>query len=47
VTRERVRSDKGVFDPLTAQDYCLMWEGGAQPTLLDYRVRLLPGGAKR
>jgi hypothetical protein len=47
VVRERALEGVGVFDPLTAQDYCLMWEAGPVDTLLDYSVRLVPGGARR
>lgn len=41
LTRDNVHSDSGDFKALTAQDYCLMWEAGAQKTVLDYRVRLV------
>lgn len=43
VVREKVAGAEGVFEPLTAQDYCLMWEAGSRGTLLDYKVRLLRG----
>jgi hypothetical protein len=44
LTRENLRSDSGELRILTAQDYCLMWEGGRQKALLDYRVRLIRDG---
>ncbi len=43
VTRERVRADEGTFAPLVAQDYCLMWEAGAQGTTIAYTLRLTRG----
>jgi hypothetical protein len=47
VTRDQVTAERGTFDALTAQEYCLAWESGMPGTLLDYRVRLLPDGARR
>ena len=41
VTRDGVKGESAEFKPLVTQDYCLMWEAGAQGTLLDYRVRLI------
>jgi hypothetical protein len=46
VTRERVTADEGTFVPLVAQEYCLMWEAGAQGTTIDYAVRLSRGSGK-
>jgi len=43
VTRERVSADEGTFAPLAAQEYCLMWEAGAEGTTIDYAVRLTRG----
>ena len=40
IVRDKTRADAGIFAPLAAQDYCLMWEAGAAGALLDYRVRL-------
>jgi hypothetical protein len=40
VTRERVTADAGVFVAALAHDYCLMWEAGAAPAMLDYRMRV-------
>jgi hypothetical protein len=44
ISRDKTRADAAVFAPSIAQDYCLMWEAGAAGSLLDYRVRLRPGG---
>jgi len=38
ITRDDVKEDAGIFAPVIAQDYCLMWEAGATPASLDYRV---------
>jgi hypothetical protein len=46
VTRERVSADQGTFAPLVAQDYCLMWEAGAEGTTIDYSLRLSRGGQR-
>jgi len=43
VTRERVSADEGTFAPLVAQEYCLMWEAGAEGTTIDYTLRLTRG----
>lgn len=43
VVRDKLTSAEGTFEPLVAQDYCLMWEAGARGTLLDYKVRLTRG----
>jgi hypothetical protein len=40
ISRAGIREDAGVFAPVLAQDYCLMWEAGAQPANLDYRIRI-------
>ncbi|HZW75151.1 MAG TPA: hypothetical protein VFF43_16515 [Caldimonas sp.] len=42
IVRERVTEDSAVFTADLKQIYCLMWEAGVQPTVLDYRIRLLP-----
>ncbi len=42
VTRDGATSDSGVFRAAVPQDYCLMWEAGAEGTPLDFRVKLLP-----
>jgi len=43
VTRDNVKTDRGEFKVLVAQEYCLMWEAGVAGTPLDYRVRLIRG----
>ena len=45
IVREKTRADAGVFAPVIAQDYCLMWEAGAAGAILDYRIRLRLRGA--
>jgi hypothetical protein len=40
ITRDNSTSDAGIFVPRFAQDYCLMWESGADGAFLDYRVTL-------
>ena len=41
VTKDSVKSDRGDFNVLLAQEYCLMWEAGARGTQLHYRIRLV------
>jgi len=41
LVREKVMRDEGVFEPLAAHEYCLMWEAGARGTPIDYRVLLV------
>ena len=38
IAREAITADSGIFQPALAEDYCLMWEAGPEPTALDYRV---------
>jgi hypothetical protein len=38
IVRNKARQDSGLFAPVLAQDYCLMWEAGADGALLDYRI---------
>jgi hypothetical protein len=38
IAREAITADSGIFQPALAEDYCLMWEAGTAPTVLDYRV---------
>lgn len=47
LVREQVRRDEGEFTPLTAQHYCLVFEAGAQPAMLDYQVQLIRGDQAR
>ena len=42
VVRDKVTQDAGDFAADRKQVYCLMWEAGAQPTVLEYRIRPLP-----
>jgi hypothetical protein len=43
ISRQNVKTDAGVFRPLSEQDYCLMWETGEAAASLDYRLVLRPG----
>ncbi|GIK87539.1 MAG: hypothetical protein KJ018_10945 [Burkholderiales bacterium] len=38
VTLDDVRSERGTFVALTAQDYCLAWEAGARAASIDYAI---------
>ncbi len=40
--RERAREASGEFVADRKETYCMMWEAGAEPALIDYRVRPLP-----
>jgi hypothetical protein len=40
--REKVTQDSGDFTADRKQVYCLTWEAGAQPSVLEYRIRPLP-----
>jgi len=40
ITRDGVTSDAGIFAPRIVENYCLMWEAGANAALLDYRIVL-------
>ena len=42
VARDNVTADEGTFQPLTAQEYCLMWEAGREGAILDFSVTLIP-----
>jgi len=37
-----VTSDANIFAAPVTQDYCLMWEAGAEGAIIDYRLRLRP-----
>ena len=41
IVREKVRDDAGDFTADRKEIYCLMWEAGVQPTILEYRIRPL------
>ena len=42
LSRDAALEDNGDFTAELDQVYCLMWEAGAQGTVLDYRLRPLP-----
>jgi hypothetical protein len=42
IERARATQESGDFSADHKQVYCMMWETGAEPTLLDYRVQPLP-----
>jgi hypothetical protein len=42
IVREHATHESGEFTADRREIYCLMWEAGAQPSLLEYRVRALP-----
>lgn len=43
VSRDDAMADDGTFQPLIAQEYCLMWEAGREGAILDYRILLRRG----
>ena len=45
VSREAVTEFGGVFNPTYERRYCLQWEAGQEGAIVDYRIRLLRGGA--
>ena len=38
ISRDAVTADSGIYQPITAENYCLAWEAGAQAASLDYHV---------
>ena len=38
IVREQVTTESGRFVPITAQDYCLVWETGLNGALINYRI---------
>jgi hypothetical protein len=42
IVREKVTEDSGDFTADRKEIYCLMWEAGAQPSVLEYRIRPVP-----
>jgi hypothetical protein len=38
VQRDAVTADSGIYQPVLAHDFCLMWEAGAAAATLEYRV---------
>jgi len=43
IVRERVTEDSGDFTADRKEIYCLMWEAGAESSVLEYRIRRIPG----
>jgi hypothetical protein len=41
IVREKILEDTGDFTADRKEIYCLMWEAGAQATILEYRIRPL------
>jgi hypothetical protein len=41
VVRDKVTQDSGDFTADRRQVYCLMWEAGVQPSVIEYRIRPL------
>lgn len=44
ISREGALAAAEVYRPAIAQDYCLMWEAGAEGALVEYRVHLRRSG---
>jgi hypothetical protein len=44
VEHDATRAQAGVFEVRLAREYCLIWEAGVAGAVVDYRVRLRPGG---
>jgi hypothetical protein len=42
IVRENVTEDSGDFTADRKEIYCLTWEAGAQPSVLEYRIRPIP-----
>jgi hypothetical protein len=42
IVREHATQESGEFTADRREIYCLMWEAGAQASILEYRVRPLP-----
>jgi hypothetical protein len=42
IEHKATRQASGEFVADRAQTYCAMWEAGAEPALVDYRIRALP-----
>jgi hypothetical protein len=38
VQRDGVTADSGIYQPVLAHEFCLMWEAGAAAAKLDYRI---------
>ena len=42
ITRDHVTHDSGDFTAERKEIYCLMWEAGPEPSVLEYRIRPMP-----
>ena len=42
LARDATKEEAGDFVAELKQTYCMMWEAGAEPALIDYRIRPLP-----
>jgi len=42
LAREGTKEESGDFVAELKETYCMMWEAGAEPALIDYRIRPLP-----
>jgi len=42
IERKGTQAESGEFVADRDQTYCLMWEAGAEPALIDYRIQPLP-----
>ncbi|HTS20746.1 MAG TPA: hypothetical protein VMN79_02950 [Casimicrobiaceae bacterium] len=42
IERQRTKAESGDFVADRRQVYCMMWEAGAEPAMIDYRIRPLP-----
>ena len=40
ISRDKSRSDSGMYVARIAQDYCLMWETGAAGAMIDYQMQI-------
>jgi hypothetical protein len=40
LSRDNAIEDDGIFRPLAAQDYCLVWDAGREGAILGYRILL-------
>ena len=44
IARSGTSAEAGIFPVVLAQDYCAIWEAGANGVLLDYRLRVRRAG---
>lgn len=38
ISRDAVTADSGIYQPVSARNYCLAWEAGAEGASVDYHV---------